>query len=165
MKEGFNVKKIKTNAMRQLEQQKIQYTVNQLDKPDGHIDGVEAAKLAGEPVASVYKTLVTTTSKDVYVFVIPVSSELDMKKAAQAVQVKKLEMLPLKDLQKTTGYVRGGCSPIGMKKLYTTVIDKKALELDVIIVSGGQVGVQIKLEPAALIKVINGTFEDVVKDA
>lgn len=121
------------------------------------------AKKLGEDENLVFKTLVTTGKNSNYVFVVPVNKELDLKKAASAVDEKKIEMLHLKDLLKTTGYVRGGCSPVGMKKLFPTVIDISASEKDFIYVSGGKIGVQLKIDPNDLISLINGKYEDIKK--
>ena len=121
------------------------------------------AKKLGEDENLVYKTLVTTGKNSNYVFVVPVNKELDLKKAATSVDEKKIEMLHLKDLLKTTGYVRGGCSPVGMKKLFPTVIDISASDKDFIYVSGGKIGVQLKIDPDDLISLINGKYEDIKK--
>lgn len=121
------------------------------------------AKKLGEDENLVYKTLVTTGKNSNYVFVVPVNKELDLKKAATSVDEKKIEMLHLKDLLKTTGYVRGGCSPVGMKKLFPTVIDISASDKDFIYVSGGKIGVQLKIDPNDLISLINAKYEDIKK--
>lgn len=121
------------------------------------------AKKLGEDENLVYKTLVTTGKNSNYVFVIPVNRELDLKKAASSVDEKKIEMLHLKDLLKTTGYVRGGCSPVGMKKLFPTVIDISASDKDFIYVSGGKIGVQLKIAPNDLINLINAKYNDIKK--
>jgi Cys-tRNA(Pro)/Cys-tRNA(Cys) deacylase len=112
----------------------------------------------------VYKTLVTQgASKQYYVFVIPVEAELDLKKAAKAAGEKKVEMIAVKDLLKVTGYVRGGCSPIGMKKLYPTFIDQVAEELETIIVSGGKIGFQIEMRVGDLLRITKGRLADLTK--
>ena len=121
------------------------------------------AKKLGEDENLVYKTLVTTGKNSNYVFVVPVNKELDLKKAATSVDEKKIEMLHLKDLLKTTGYVRGGCSPVGMKKLFPTVIDISASDKDFIYVSGGKIGVQLRIDPDDLISLINAKYEDIKK--
>ncbi|MTL76518.1 Cys-tRNA(Pro) deacylase, partial [Turicibacter sanguinis] len=114
------------------------------------------------PVEVVYKTLVTRgNSKNIYVFVIPVATELDLKKAAKVVAEKKLEMIAVSEINGLTGYIRGGCSPVGMKKVYPTVIDVTAQQLDYFIVSGGKIGLQMKLNPKDLEKVITLRFEKV----
>ena len=151
----------KTNAMRILEQQGIAYT-SQSDPPGKEPpDGVTVAQLLGEDPRAVYKTLVTKGSKDYYVFVVPVLKELDLKKAAKAVSEKSVSMIPVKDINKATGYIRGGCSPIGMKKLYKTVFAAECSERSKIIVSGGKVGLQIEASVNDLIKSVQGTVADI----
>lgn len=131
---------------------------------EGAIDGVSVAKKIGHPADHVYKTLVTTAGAGkTYVFVIPVEKELDLKAAARAAGEKKVEMLPLKDLFAATGYVRGGCSPVGMKKQFPTFIDESAKDLDYIIVSGGKIGILIRLAPADLAEAANAEFAPVAK--
>lgn len=153
----------KTNAMRILDKNKIEYEVITYDISDDKIDGVSVAEKTGQDVKEVYKTLVTQgASKEFYVFVIPVAEELDLKKAAKAAGEKKVEMIHVKDITKYTGYIRGGCSPIGMKKLYKTFIHEDAKVLEKICVSGGKKGLQIKLEPKDLIESINGHFDDII---
>lgn len=148
------LKEIKTNAMRFLDRNKISYDVIQYDC-DEFTDGLAVAQKTGVPVERSYKTLVTEgRSKDYYVFVIPVDRELDLKAAARAVGEKSVEMLHVKDINRVTGYVRGGCSPLGMKKSYKTVVDASALAFDWIAVSGGRIGSTIKLSPEALVQVI-----------
>ncbi|MGE7119257.1 Cys-tRNA(Pro) deacylase [Peribacillus sp. NPDC046944] len=142
----------KTNAMRILDKMKIKYEMMSYDANDGKIDGITVANKIGKAPETVFKTLVTHNGpQQLYVFVIPVAAELDLKKAAKAAGVKKIEMLAVKDLQKYTGYIRGGCSPIGMKKQYPTFIDESALDLSEIIVSGGKIGTQIVLEPSGFL--------------
>jgi Cys-tRNA(Pro)/Cys-tRNA(Cys) deacylase len=155
---------IKTNAMRLLDQKKIAYTMHAYDNKDGKIDGVSVAGKINKDPKEVYKTLVAQgASKELYVFIIEVGAELDLKKAAKAAGEKKVEMLPVKDIQKYTGYIRGGCSPLGMKKLYATFIDSKAEQLETIVVSAGKIGYQIELAPSDLQQVINSRFVDVCK--
>ena len=155
----------KTNAMRILDQSKVDYHVIEYDASDGLIDGISVAKKVRKDPFCVYKTLVVQgASRELYVFIIPVSVELDLKKAAKAAGEKKLEMLPLKDLFKSTGYVKGGCSPIGMKRLYRTFLDRSAEGLDQIIVSGGKVGLQIELKVVDLVTIVQGRFADFVKE-
>lgn len=140
-------KHAKTNAIRLLEQQKIQFDVIEYEIGDGQVDGVSVAEKIGQPVACVFKTLVAKASaQKLFVFVIPVAEELDLKAAAKVVGEKKIDMLPVKDLLSYTGYVRGGCSPVGMKKLYPTVIDETAQEQGSIIVSAGKIGMQIHVQ-------------------
>lgn len=154
----------KTNAMRMLDAKKMTYNVMTYNNDDGQIDGVSVAKKIGRDTRVVYKTLVTQgQTKSLYVFVIPVEAELDLKKAAKAAGEKKLEMLPVKDIQKWTGYIRGGCSPIGMKKLYPTFIDESAAEFSSIVVSGGKIGLQIELSVEDLQTVAEAVMHDVRK--
>ncbi|MFT4414299.1 Cys-tRNA(Pro) deacylase [Fredinandcohnia humi] len=156
----------KTNAMRILDSKKISYTVHTYDSDDGKIDGVSVAHKVNKEPKVVYKTLVTQgTSKDLYVFIIPVEAELDLKKAAKASGVKKLEMIPVKEIQKLTGYIRGGCSPIGMKKLYPTFIDKSAEYHEKILVSGGKIGIQIEVKTNDLRTVTEASLLDISKDS
>lgn len=140
-------KHAKTNAIRLLEQQKIQFDVIEYEIGDGQVDGVSVAEKIGHPVARVFKTLVARASaQKLFVFVIPVAEELDLKAAAKVVGEKKIDMLPVKDLLSYTGYVRGGCSPVAMKKLYPTVIDETAQQQGSIIVSAGKIGMQIHVQ-------------------
>lgn len=155
---------MKTNAMRLLDSQKVDYNVFTYDHNDGKIDGVSVAGKIGKDPEVVFKTLVAQGStKNLYVFIIQVEDELDLKKAAKAAGEKKVEMLPVKDLQKHTGYIRGGCSPLGMKKQYPTVIDSKAECLEQMIVSAGKIGFQVELAPKDLHKLANAVFADVRK--
>ena len=152
----------KTNAIRLLESKNIEHKILTYDNKDGKIDGISVANKIGHSSEYVFKTLVTIgSSKNLYVFCIPVEYELNLKKAAKAVKEKKIEMLPVKDLFKYTGYIRGGCSPIGMKKRYYTVIDEVASMYDNIIISGGAIGIQIMLEPNYLLKIVNGEYADI----
>lgn len=151
----------KTNAMRILEQQGIAYTPHSYPHGKEPPDGVTVAELLGEDPATVFKTLVTKGSREYYVFVVPVQKELDLKKAAKAVAEKSVSMIPVKDINKATGYIRGGCSPIGMKKLYKTVFAAECMENPKMIVSGGRVGLQIEASPADLIKSVQGTVADI----
>ncbi|KMY29012.1 cysteinyl-tRNA(Pro) deacylase [Lysinibacillus xylanilyticus] len=140
-------KHAKTNAIRLLEQQKIQFEVIEYETGDGQVDGISVAEKIGHPVSRVFKTLVAKASaQKLFVFVIPVAEELDLKAAAKVVGEKKIDMLPVKELLGYTGYVRGGCSPVGMKKLYPTVINASAQEQGKIIVSAGKIGMQIHLQ-------------------
>lgn len=154
----------KTNAMRILEQKNIGYNMNTYDSKDGKIDGISVAEKIGKDPATVYKTLVCQgASGNYFVFVIPVAEELDMKKAARAADEKKVEMIMVKDIQKVTGYIRGGCSPIGMKKEYRTFIDSSAESLEDIIVSGGRIGTQIELEVEEFRKAVKAELHDLIK--
>ena len=162
IEKGGTIKKLKTNAIRLLESKNIDFEYFTYE-PGEDIDGVSVAKKLNEDENLVFKTLVTTGKNSNYVFVIPVNKELDLKKAATSVDEKKIEMLHLKDLLKTTGYIRGGCSPVGMKKLFPTVIDISASDKDFIYVSGGRIGVQLKIAPDDLISLINAKFDDIKK--
>lgn len=154
-------KDVITNAMRILDRSKISYRVNTYQCGE-FIDGVHIADMLGQPYESSFKTLVTSgKSGSYYVFAIPVNAELDMKKAARAVGEKSVEMLHVKDINKVTGYIRGGCTPVGMKKQYVTVVDESAAKLDEIIISGGRLGSQIMLAPQDLLKVTGGSFGDI----
>ncbi|WP_010251073.1 Cys-tRNA(Pro) deacylase [Acetivibrio cellulolyticus] len=156
------MEKIKTNAMRILDKAQIKYNTYAYDHSDGLIDGVSVANKMGQRVECVYKTLVTQgASREYYVFVIPVAEELNLKAAARAVGEKSVEMIKVADINKVTGYIRGGCSPIGMKKEYKTVLDSSCEILDKIIVSAGKIGHQIELTPADLIKLINCKTESI----
>ncbi|MDM5337215.1 Cys-tRNA(Pro) deacylase [Fictibacillus enclensis] len=158
------MKKVKTNAMRILDKEKIDYESMNYSTDDGKIDGVSVARKIGREPGTVYKTLVGQgAGKEYYVFVIPVEAELDLKKAAKAAGEKKVEMLAVKDLLPVTGYVRGGCSPIGMKKLYSTIVEEQAAELEKVIVSAGKIGHQVVLSPQDLMKVTNGRYANVSK--
>lgn len=153
----------KTNAARILDNEKIDYEVMQYDPEDGKIDGVSVAAKIGYPVDTVYKTLVAAgSSKQNYVFVIPVADELDLKAAAKAAGEKKIEMVAVKDILGLTGYIRGGCSPLGMKKAFPSFIARQAESLDEIIVSAGKIGMQLKLAPGDLISAINGQYADII---
>ena len=155
-------KDIKTNAMRFLDSKKIPYTVNTYECED-FIDGVHIAQMLGQDENMSFKTLVTKgRSGGYFVFVLPVAKELDMKKAAKAVGEKSVEMLHVKDINAVTGYIRGGCSPLGMKKQFPTVVDKSAQNFETIIISGGRLGSQIFLSPADLVKACGGSFGDIV---
>lgn len=153
----------KTNAMRILDRMKITYDILEYEANDGKIDGVSVAGKINRPAENVYKTLVAHREQNLYIFVIPVAEELDLKKCAKATGEKKLEMLPVKDLLKWTGYIRGGCSPVGMKKNYPTYIDYRAKELEKMIVSAGKIGLQLELEPQKLANAVNATFREITK--
>jgi len=149
----------KTNAVRLLDQQNVSYSLFEYEVNDGKIDGVSVAQKIDQPVEKVFKTLVATGGPGkVYVFLVPVAAELNLKAAAKVAEAKKIEMLPVKDLLSLTGYVRGGCSPLGMKKLFPTFIDDSAKQLDTMIVSAGKIGMQIHLKPDDLISCTNGLF-------
>jgi Cys-tRNA(Pro)/Cys-tRNA(Cys) deacylase len=154
----------KTNAMRLLDAKKISYAIMTYDNEDGKIDGISVARKVGKDPKQVYKTLVTQgNSRNLYVFVIPVQAELDLKKAAKAANEKKIEMIPVKDIQKWTGYIRGGCSPIGMKKQFQTFINESAAALETIVVSGGKIGLQVELRIEDLQEITEASMQDVIK--
>ena len=145
----------KTNAIRALDKAKLTYTVHSYENDGTAVDGVTVAQKTGLPVEKVYKTLVTVGhSREHYVFVIPVAAELDLKAAARSVGEKSVEMIHVADINKLTGYIRGGCSPIGMKKQFVTVLDESCLSLDTIVFSAGKIGMQIEMDPRALIDFI-----------
>ena len=153
----------KTNVMRVLEQKKVPYKGHCYVDTDA-VSGVEVAEVLGQDPAHVFKTLVTMgKTKQNYVFVIPVARELDLKKAAKAVGEKSIEMIPQARLLPLTGYVHGGCSPVGMKKPFPTVLDGSVEGLDAIVVSAGKIGAQVELAPAALCALVGGTFAPVSK--
>lgn len=155
-------KETKTNAMRILDRLKIPYEHYTYDCEE-FLDGVHVANLLGLPLEKVYKTLVTEgNKKEYFVFVIPVAAELDLKKAARAVGQKSIAMLPVKEITAVTGYIRGGCTAVGMKKQYRTVIDSSAQKLERMIVSGGKRGSQIELKAEDLQKASQAQFEDVL---
>ncbi len=158
------VKTEKTNAMRLLDAAGISYSSYSYDTADGKIDGVSVAGKIGIPVEQVFKTLVTVgASGAFYVFIIPVACELDLKKAAAAAEEKNIVMCPSKDLLKNTGYIHGGCSPVGMKKLFPTYLDENAILLDTIVFSAGKIGAQIACAPDDLISIIKGAYADLCK--
>lgn len=153
----------KTNVMRLLDQKKVPYTPHTYPHGDDAVDGVTVAQMTGVDPAKVFKTLVARgASKTPYVFVIPVACELDLKKAARAVGEKSIAMLHVSELTPLTGYVRGGCSPVGMKKRYRTVFDASAQNCDTILVSAGRIGWQIEAKPEDLAKVSGAVFADIV---
>ena len=152
----------KTNVMRVLDSKKIEYTSHAYEA-DPTLTGAEIAEILGEDTSKVFKTLVTQgKSKNYYVFVVPVEAELDLKKAAKASGEKAVSMIKQKELLPLTGYVHGGCSPVGMKKQFKTFIHETAPTLEKIYVSAGKVGFQIELEPADLIKVANCISADII---
>lgn len=154
-------KETKTNAMRILEKHKIEYTVRYYDCEE-FVDGKQTADLLGLDHRKVYKTLVTEgSSKEYFVFVIPIDKELDLKKAARCVGEKSVSMIPVKEITKITGYIRGGCTSVGMKKQYVTRIDESARKLDTMIVSGGKIGVQLELKPEKLCMAAQAQWADV----
>ncbi len=155
-------KEEKTNVMRTLEQKKIAYTAHAYD-PDGPIDGVSVAQTLGQAPERVFKTLVTRgASGGYYVFDIPVAESLDLKKAAKAVGEKSVAMLPQKELLGLTGYVHGGCSPVGMKKQFPTVFHETAVLYDTICVSAGRIGAQVECRPGDLIGLLRADTADII---
>ena len=157
-------KAVKTNAMRILDRMKISYEYDTYEC-DEFVDGLQVADMLGTDRSLVYKTLVTVgKSGGFYVFVIPIEAEIDFKKAARVVGEKSLEMLHLKDLTKVTGYIRGGCTAIGMKKQYPTVIQESAQSLSHMYVSGGKLGMQLKLAPEDLRRAADASYADVIHE-
>ena len=155
----------KTNVMRILDKAKITYKAHTYDHSDGAIDGAAVAEKMGQNPEQVFKTLVTKgAGRDYYVFVVPVLKELDLKKAAKSVCEKHVEMIHVKDINKVTGYIRGGCSPIGMKKQFVTVFDKSAENIETIIVSAGKIGYQIELAPKDLIELVGAKTAEITAD-
>ena len=154
-------KEAKTNAMRMLDRQKVKYEAFTYEC-DEFIDGLHSADLIGAPYDQSFKTLVMEgKSGGFYVFVVPIENEVDRKAAAKAVGEKTVDMIHVKDILKITGYVRGGCSPLGMKKLYPTVFDASAENFDEIYVSGGRIGLTLKVKLESLLKVTNGKLADI----
>ncbi|MDO4303955.1 MAG: Cys-tRNA(Pro) deacylase [Bacillota bacterium] len=155
-------KEIKTNAMRILEREKIPFQ-HYTYECDEFVDGLQIADKLSLPYEKVFKTLVTEgNSKNYFVFVIPVAEELDLKKAARSVGEKSVAMLHVKDINAVTGYIRGGCTAIGMKKQYITRLDESAEKQETIIVSGGRIGSQIELKPEDLLKACKGEYGDLI---
>ena len=156
------VKEVKTNAMRILDTQNISYVIHTYECDEFH-DGIQIAQALNEPYEKVYKTLVTQgTSKNYFVFVIPIAEELDLKKAAKVVGEKSVAMIHVKDINQVTGYIRGGCTSIGMNKQYPTVVDESAKLLEKIIVSGGKIGTQLELSPGDLIKAAKAEYANII---
>lgn len=158
-------KEVKTNAMRMLDKHHIQYNMIQYEC-DEFIDGLHTAEKTGAPVEQSFKTLVAQgKSKQYYVFVVPIAEEVQLKQAAKVAGEKSVELIPVKEITKITGYVRGGCSPLGMKKQFPTVIHESAEAYPEIYVSGGRIGTSIKVEPQALAKVARAKFDDIIRKA
>ena len=155
----------KTNVMRILDKAKITYKAHTYDHSDGAIDGAAVAEKMGQNPEQVFKTLVTKgAGRDYYVFVVPVLKELDLKKAAKSVGEKHVEMIHVKDINKVTGYIRGGCSPKKKKKQFVTVFDKSAENIETIIVSAGKIGYQIELAPKDLIEIVGAKTDEITAD-
>ena len=158
-------KQKKTNVMRILDAKKIPYQSYTYDDSDNMIDGVTVAHMTGKDPSVVYKTLVTSGKPGTYyIFVLPVNKELDLKKAARAVGEKRIEMIPVKRIEDVTGYIKGGCSPVGMKKQYPTVFDISAQTLPSLIFNGGRVGTQVELNPGDIGRVIPYRLDDICID-
>ena len=161
------MKKIqKTNAMRFLDQHKVDYVAHTYDHKEGDpVDGVHVANMLHQPVEAVYKTLVTqTNTKEFLVYMLPVERELDLKKCAKVAGVKSCEMIHVKDINKITGYIRGGCSPLGMKKQFRTFMYEDALNQDKIYFSAGKIGMQIEMDPKTLMDLIQVQAVDIIKE-
>ena len=155
-------KEVKTNAMRILDRHKVNYAVN-LYECGEFVDAVTVADMLGQSYESSYKTLVAAgKSGGHYVFVIPIAEELDLKAAARTVGEKAVELIPVKEITALTGYVRGGCTAIGMKKNFPTVIDSSAMAFDRIIISGGRIGAQIFIDPRDLVAVTRAKTADII---
>lgn len=158
-------KETKTNAMRMLDEEGISYQVHSYTSEDGKIDAESVAMKCGQNVEQVFKTLVTEgNDRNFYVFVVPANQKLDLKACAKAAGVKSVEMIPQKELLKTTGYIHGGCSPVGMKKHFPTFFDETAQLFDTICVSGGKIGLQIEAAPDDLLSVTHGEYVAIATD-
>ena len=156
-------KEVKTNAMRILDRNKVEYEIINYEC-DEFIDGLHTAEKTGAPVEQTFKTLVMQgKSKQFYVFAIPIAEEVDLKAAARAVSEKSVEMVHVKDITAITGYVRGGCSPLGMKKQFPTVIHESAQKYDKIWISGGRGGTSISLKPEKLKQVVHARYADIIQ--
>ena len=154
----------KTNAMRILDANSIKYETTEYDVSDGKIDGISVASKVNKVPNSVFKTLVTTCEKELFIFVVPVTAELDLKLAAQQVCKKQISMLPQKMLLPMTGYVHGGCTAIGMKKKYPVFLDISADKFDKITVSAGKIGLQITLEVSDYLKITSAALAHITKE-
>lgn len=154
----------KTNAVRLCDAHGLSYSLFEYDSEDGALDGVSVAQKIGKPIEMVFKTLVTQGhSGQFYVFLVPVAESLALKKAAKAVGEKSIEMIPMKDLLKTTGYVKGGCSPIGMKKQFKTCIDETLILIDEIVFSAGRIGLQLMVPVEELEKILDYQTADLLE--
>lgn len=155
-------KEVKTNAMRILDKNKIPYEIIQYEC-DEFIDGLHSAEKTGAPIEQSFKTLVMQgKSRQYYVFVLPIAEEVDLKAAARTVGEKSVEMIHVKDITAITGYVRGGCTPLGMKKQFPTVLHESARNFDRIYVSGGRIGTTIIVNPNDLLSVVRGQYADII---
>ena len=150
--------------MRALDRAHISYSIHSYPVEDGNIDGVSVAQKVGYPPEQVFKTLVTRGSRGgCFVFVLPVNAELSLKKAALAVGEKAVSMLHVAELLPTTGYIRGGCSPVGMKKVFPTVLDQSSLTQQTILISAGKIGTQIEISPGDLLSLLDGKIADLLQ--
>lgn len=157
------MKEQKTNVMRLLEQRRIKYIAHEYPHGDEAVDGLTVARICGQNPDQVFKTLVARgASKTVYVFVVPVTAELDLKKAAKASGEKSIAMIHVSEINALTGYVRGGCSPVGMKKQYRTFYNISAAEKPTIMVSAGKIGYQVELSPDELVRLTRGSYAELV---
>lgn len=157
------MKEQKTNVMRLLEQKKISYTPHEYPHGDEAVDGLTVARICEQNPEQVFKTLVARgASKTIYVFVIPVTGELDLKKAAKASGEKSIAMIHVSEINALTGYVRGGCSPVGMRKQYKTFFNISAADKPTIMVSAGKIGYQVELAPDELVKLTRGSYAQLV---
>ena len=155
----------KTNVMRLLESKNIEYQAFSYELEEGLVDGVSVAESIKRPVEDVYKTLICKGGeREYYVFIIPVDKELDLKLGAKAVDEKSIHMIKVSDINKLTGYIRGGCSPIGMKREFLTIISKEAEDREKIIVSAGETGSQIEINPKDIGKFVEIKFKDIIKN-
>ncbi|WP_405102657.1 Cys-tRNA(Pro) deacylase [Oceanobacillus sp. FSL H7-0719] len=159
------MKKKKTNVHRMLDKEKVNYTTHEYAWSEEHLDAETAAQNAKLPLEKVYKTLVTVGDKTgPLVACINAQDELNLKALAKISGNKKVDMLPMKELEKTTGYIRGGCSPIGMKKSYPTYLDERAKALETIVVSAGKQGHQVELKPDELIKLTHASYREITQN-
>ena len=157
--------KVKTNAMRLLDGKGIEYTVHEYAHGDEAVDGVTVAQITGQNPAQVFKTLVARgASKKIYVFVVPVAMKLDYKKAANVCGEKSVAMVQVAEINALTGYVRGGCSPLGMKKNYPVVYHNSLAEHNTVMVSGGKIGYQIEISPEKLVELTAGVLADIASE-
>lgn len=158
------MKVIKTNAMRFLDKENIEYHVHTYESKANEVDGMHVCIALQENPEKVFKTLVClSSSKQYYVFVVPVAHELDLKKCAKAVHEKNIELIPVKEIQKITGYIRGGCSPLGMKKTFMTTFHESCLDFNAIYFSGGKIGCQIEVDPKLIISVLHAQTANIIK--
>ncbi len=158
------MKEKKTNAMRLIENAQVHFVLHEYSVDDGMLDAVSIARKIGREPDRVFKTLVTVAASGKnYVFIVPGNGELDLKKAAKVAGEKSIDMLPSKLLLPLTGYIHGGCSPVGMKKLFPSFLDETAVLFDTICVSGGRIGTNVELAPDTLLALIRGSFADLQK--